>query len=156
MTTPPPASLIDRVAVRLRGGDWRVGAAIAGLLALVPLAVIAIATLLAIGTEDRTAARTRTEAVALARIAEAQRLRTVLRRPTVGATLEALARALPAEARLRRVARNADGALVVEVATADPDRLRAALRREPLTAGLRDVGQQGGPGGLLVTLEDRS
>lgn len=156
MNAPPPTSLIERVAVRLRGGDWRVGAAVTGLLALVPLAVIAVATLMAIGIEDRIAARTRTEAVALARIAEAERLKAVIARPPVGATLEALARALPAEARLRRVARGVDGALIVEVATADPDRLRAALRREPLTARLRDVGQQGGPGGLIVTLEDRS
>ncbi|SOB86566.1 hypothetical protein SAMN06297144_1672 [Sphingomonas guangdongensis] len=156
MTPPPPAaSLVERLATRLRGGDWRVGAAIAAAIALVPAGVVAGATLAAIAQEDRTAARARAEAGGLARAAEQQRLARVLARPGIGATLEALARALPAEARLRRVARQGDGRLRVEVMTADPDRLRAALRREGATAALRDAGQQGGPGGLLVTLEER-
>lgn len=156
MNTPSPAaSLFDRLGTRLRGGDWRVGAAAAVLLALVPGAVIGAATLDRLATEDRIAARTRRESVALARVAEQERLAAVLNRATLGGTLEELARALPADAALRRVTREADGTLGIEVATLDPDRLRAALRRRPVTAGLRDVGQQGGPAGLIVTLEER-
>jgi hypothetical protein len=153
--TSPPTSLADRLSARLRGGDWRVGAAVAVALALVPLAVAGAATVMALRVEDRVAARKRQDAVGLARVAARKRLQIVLAQPGVGATLTGLARALPSESTVRRVARDEGGVLTVEVATSDPDRLRAALRRDPVTSRLRDVAQQGGLAGLIVTLEAR-
>ncbi|TKD53122.1 hypothetical protein [Sphingomonas baiyangensis] len=72
--------------------------------------------------------------------------------PGFAATLDALARTLPDEARLRAVARDGDGRLFGTVATVDPDTLRAALRRDPLTARLRDSGQRQVEGAIEVTL----
>ncbi|HWK35526.1 MAG TPA: hypothetical protein VNR91_04620, partial [Sphingomonas sp.] len=78
----------------------------------------------------------------------------LLARPTLGATLEGMARILPAESHLVRAERGADGRLAIDVAAPDPDRLRAVLRRDPVTQGLRDTGQRRGDGAMIVTLED--
>jgi hypothetical protein len=117
--------------------------------------VAGAATVMALRVEDRVAARKRQDAVGLARVAARKRLQIVLAQPGIGATLAGLARALPSESIVRRVARDEGGVLTVEVATSDPDRLRAALRRDPVTSRLRDVAQQGGLAGLIVTLEAR-
>jgi hypothetical protein len=134
---------------------WPVAAGIAALLAAAPLATIAGAHWLA--------GRERAQAVALdARLAPklaaeasdaAARtlLRDLLRRPTLGASLERFARALPDDAHAARIAMT-DGALEAEIAAADPDRLRAALHRDPVLARLRETGQRRADTEMLVTL----
>ncbi|MEI9851845.1 MAG: hypothetical protein WDN24_14570 [Sphingomonas sp.] len=79
-----------------------------------------------------------------------------MRRPTIGATLDALARALPPEASLIRAGRDAQGLLTVEVAAPDPDQLRAAIRRDPLLAALRDTGQRQQEATMIVTMRERA
>jgi hypothetical protein len=74
----------------------------------------------------------------------------------VGATVEALARALPADAVLLRAERNRSGLLEVEISTPDPDKLRAALRAEPALAGLHNIGQQRGELTMTVSFAERS
>lgn len=77
------------------------------------------------------------------------------RGPTAGTVVEALAGSLPVEAALLRVDRTPTGALSVEVAAPDPDRLMAALRREPALTALHATGQVQGDGAMRVTLETR-
>lgn len=138
--------------------EWQVGAAVALLIAAGPVATIAGAGLLARATRAETL-RLQTEAtprVAAQQAAARDRIElgAVLRRPTLGATLEALARALPAEAVLLRAQRDRHGLLEVEVAAPDPDQLRAALRREPMLAALRDAGQRQGEAAMIVSLKE--
>ncbi|MES2338866.1 MAG: hypothetical protein V4537_12290 [Pseudomonadota bacterium] len=154
-------SLAARIAARLSahgaGRDVRAGIAVALLLAAAPAAVWAGARWTETGVRRDIAAVTATAKPRLdglaARTAARAELDTLLAVPGVGGTLEALTRALPADASLARVARGPEGRLAIDVAAADPDRLRAALRRHPATAGLRDAGQRGGDGVMLVTLE---
>ncbi len=77
------------------------------------------------------------------------------RKPTAGTVVEALAHSLPVETALLRVDRTPTGALSVEVAAPDPDRLMAALRREPALSALHATGQVQGDGAMRVTLETR-
>lgn len=135
--------------------NWPVAAGIALLLAAGPAATILGANLLAENAR-REAAKLSAQAaprVAVARAATAARaeLLGMLRRPTLGATLETLARVLPADAMLVRVEQRAD-LLEIEVATPDPDSLRGALRRAPELARLREVDQRRGDAQMLVTL----
>jgi len=179
---PPPArasSLADRIGAAWRGGlpavsarlarpmpprvasraEWIGAGMLALLLAAGPLATLLLANRLTARAEAATAVLR--ERVEPRRAAEAARLRAraelaaMLARPGPSATVEALARALPEDAVLRRVARGGDGALAVEVFTPDPDRLRTALRRAPELAGLRETGQAGDESGLRVRFEER-
>lgn len=130
---------------------------LATLLALAPLLTIAGAAVAERRTRAQIAGLQR-EAEPILRAAEdvqagRSRLRTLIGRPTLGRTLDALARALPSEATLVRTERRQDGALRIEVAAPDPDRLRAALRRDAATASLRDAGQRRGEGVMIVTFE---
>ncbi|WP_294265484.1 hypothetical protein [uncultured Sphingomonas sp.] len=71
-------------------------------------------------------------------------------------TLDRIARLLPPEARLVSVAVDrgeGEAALTAEIATADPDRLRAALSRDPSGPKLRAVGERRGDGVLIVSVE---
>ena len=157
----PNESLAGRIVRALRtpdgGGGWRVGAAVAVLLALAPLLTLAGAWWSERQIRGEIAALSRSAApqLTVARDRDAARatLGGLLARPTLGVTIEALARVLPTEANLAK-AGWADGRLAIEAAAPDPDRLRAALRRDSVTAGLRDVGQRRGDGGMLVALED--
>ena len=45
------------------------------------------------------------------------------------------------------------GRLALEIATADPDRLRTALRRVPTLARLRNTGQRQADAAMIVLLE---
>jgi hypothetical protein len=143
-------------AARWSRSDWRVAAGIALLLAAAPGATLVGAWALRPAAEAEAAAiepRARPRMTAerdAARGREA--LRALLRRPTLGAVIDRLAAVLPEGARLARAERGSDGALMLEVATPDPDELRRALRREPLLAGLRDRGQRQSEGGMIVTL----
>lgn len=155
-------SLIDR-ALRIRpaigGGSRAAGAGVALLLMLAPVATITGARLMADRAATRAAALEARAQPAMAAGERAERARDLLRgaiaRPGVGVTLDGLARALPPEATLVSATRDPTGALTIEVAAIDPDRLRAALRRDPATAGLRDAGQQRGAGGMTVTLVEQ-
>lgn len=177
----PPPSLVERAWAAARGrpaplpkpeprqpepsvaaapiperSDRRVVAVVAVLLAAGPLATLAGAGLLERQIRAETAALapkvTPLRARTAATMATRERLAEVLQRPTAGAVIERLAAALPGEARMLRAVVAAEGALEIEVLAPDPDVLRAALRREPLLAGLREVGQARTDGALRVTL----
>lgn len=92
-------------------------------------------------------------AAAKAAIEARSQMDAVLRRRTLGSTVEALARALPADATLARAERDAQGRVALEIATVDPDRLRAALRRVPALARLRNTGQRQTDAAMIVLLE---
>jgi hypothetical protein len=168
MPSEPPAprpaapSLAARVVAALAAGDTghdtRAGIAVTLLLAAAPLAVWAGARWTEAGVRRDIGAIRATAAPRLAildaRTAARAELDPLLSVPGVAATLDGLARALPRDASLSRVARGSDRRLAIDVATADPDRLRAALRRMPATAALRDAGQRRGDGGMTVTLEE--
>jgi hypothetical protein len=135
--------------------DGSVAALVAILIAAGPLLTIAGAKLL--GAQQRTAAA-RLEGEAAPRIAAAhaaaearQQLDALLRRQPLGATMEALARALPPDATLVRAARTAQGVVELEVEVPDPDKLRAALRRAPTFARLRNTGQRQADAKMVVT-----
>lgn len=150
----PRPSLAGRVA-NAPIGDWRIGAAVATLLAAGPLVTIGGAAVLRAGalaeaSQFREAMASRGQA-AQANAAARAALAPLLARPALGTTIEALARALPPDARLVRVERTAQGALEIDVATPDPDPLRAALRRVPVLSGLRDVRQQRTDGAMIVS-----
>ena len=163
MEPPPPAadrreSLLGRIArVRVAGGSWWPAVALAVLIAGGPGVTIVAAALLADRVRSETFALEREEAPRLAavRVQEAARaeLRPLLARPGMITMLDGLARALPQDASVASASADAGGALRVEVLAPDPDRLRAALRRDPATAGLRNTGQRRGDGGMLVALE---
>ena len=157
---PRPAKSAPRTSNRRSAGPSWPPFALAGLLTLAPL--------LTIGGAAIAERRTRAQIEGLAQEAEPKlaaareldlaqvRLRGLLAMPTVGTSVNALARALPGDAALASVGRAANGTLAIEVAAPDPDRLRAALRRDPATSRLRDTGQRRGDGAMLVTLEERA
>lgn len=158
----PSPSLTSRLADALTRGagvqDRRSGIAVALLLAAAPAAVWVGAWWTERGVRRDIAAIEATAqprlAVLKARDAARAELDGAIATPGVAATLDDLARALPADARLTRAARGSDHRLAIDVTAADPDRLRAALRRNPSTAGLRDAGQRRGEAGMTVTLEE--
>lgn len=170
MDETPPSSLAARLhgavraaltrlrAVELGDGQWRIAAALAALIATGPIVTIVGATLLAGSVEaqvqhlrEQAAPR---DAAAQAAARERAALVALLRQPGLGASVEALARALPADAALVRVERNAAGLLEVDLTAPDPDRLRAALHREPALARLRDVGQRQGEQAMTISLRE--
>lgn len=171
--TGPPAqlSLVQRLLTIARRAPDRGGFAPAqagwpeGRVATVVALLIVAGPLLTIGgarilSERHRVATARIEGEVAPRIAataaaaEARaQMDAVLKRRTLGATIETLARALPADATLARVERKAQGRLALEVATPDPDKLRAALRRVPALAQLRDSGQRQTDGAMIVLLE---
>ena len=150
--------LTERQAMPAGRREWWVAGAVGALIAAGPAATILGANLLA-GDVRVQVAKLRAQAAPRAAAAQAatrerSELVALLRRPGLGATAEALARALPADASLLRVERNAAGLLEVDLTAPDPDRLRAALRREPALARLRDAGQQQGELAMTVSLRE--
>jgi hypothetical protein len=138
-----------RAAVKLREAML-----IAATVALAPLATLGGAMLLtrAVERESRDlSARVAARDAPLAERAEARAmLQAAATQPALVATLERLARVLPADARLMAVARGAEGGLSAEIAAGDPDLLRAALREDPQLAQLRNTGQRRGPDARVV------
>ena len=137
-----------------RTGGWGFAGLIAFLLALGPILTILGGGILA-RRESVQAARMAGEAAPRVSAQQASQrdrdqLAKLLQQATVGATVEALARALPPEAALLRAERGEDGALEIEVRTPDPDKLRAALRREPRLASMRDSGQRQSDAAMIV------
>ncbi|MES2445510.1 MAG: hypothetical protein V4574_22005 [Pseudomonadota bacterium] len=150
--------LAQRPAMPAGRRDWWIAGAVAVLIAAGPVATIVGAKLLAANAQaevqrlrEQAAPRVAAER---ATVGERAELVALLRRPGAGATLEALARALPPEASLARVERGPAGLLAVDITAPDPDRLRAALRREPVLARLRDAGQQRGELVMTVSLRE--
>lgn len=156
---PPVAVEVQEPHEAGQGGDWRIAAALAGMIALGPILTVAAASWAGVSARADTAALREKLAprIAAERQAAADRetLVALVRRPGAGVTLDALARAIPPESSLVRVELNAAGRLEVEVAAADPDRLREALKREPALAGLRDAGQRQSDQGMIVSLKER-
>lgn len=158
-----PESLSQRLASRLRAGvppaaESRRGTAalVAVLIAFGPLATIMGAGLLT-RHEDREAVRLRAALaprIAAERAAAAARaeLGRTAARPTMGATLDLLAAALPGDAKLTRAERTLQGALELDIATSDPDALRSAIRRVPELAGLRDTSQRRTDAAMIVLM----
>ncbi|UYY59646.1 hypothetical protein [Sphingomonas sp. S2-65] len=128
---------------------------VAGLIALGPALTLAGAKLLTDRERGQAALLEAQLAPRTARHAEAERTRdrlaSVIARPTLTATLDALAGALPKEASLARAERNAEGVLQLDVRAPDPDALRSALRRAPGFAGLREIGQRRGDAAMIVS-----
>ncbi|URW74590.1 hypothetical protein M9980_08365 [Sphingomonas donggukensis] len=156
---PPNPSLLARLGTLPPVSIGRRAAGIvAVLLILAPVATLLGAKLLTAAARHDAAAVAAAQGprIAAARAQAAQRraLATVIDRPTLGTTLEGLARALPRETQLVRAGRGADGRLAIEASTADPDRLRAGLRRDPATAHLRDAGQRRGDAALVVAMDE--
>lgn len=168
--TEPRDSLTDRLARRaarvarerpaLAMRDWRLALALAGIVALAPLVTIIGANVLRAGVEAenralQTELHTRL-APHEARREAAATLRDAVRRPTLAATLERLARTLPDDARLAVAARAADGGVQIEISSSDPDQLRGALRRDPVLAAMRESGQRRTQDArVVVTLRSR-
>jgi hypothetical protein len=161
---PPPApSLAGKLAGALRreapaGEGWpaeRLAVAVAALIALGPVLTIGGAALLA----RREAAASATLQAELApRIAAARqsevartRLSAALAQRPMANTLEALGRVLPPEASVVRAERTRAGALEIDIATPDPDKLRMALRRASEFGQIRNVAQRQGDAGMIVT-----
>lgn len=157
-------SLIDRVVRRLSrasavpgraGVDWRFAAALIALIALGPLATIMGAGVLARSARGEAAAVQAQIAPRLAARRAARDARDGLRRlvqvPPAAVWIDRMAAALPADARIARIARGPDGAIELDVTTPDPDAARRALRRARDLAGFREVGQRRAGAVMLVT-----
>jgi hypothetical protein len=173
---PAPQPLAARLGDAARGGiaalrawkpgpagpwhNWYIAAALAALIALGPVITILGANILSgrARAEAQIFERKAAPRVAAAAAIERDRatLTTALRRPGIGATIEAIARVLPPEAALVRAERGADGLLELEIRAPDPDKLRAALRRESALATLRDTGQRQAEAAMLVTLKEQA
>ena len=153
----PTPSLLGRVRQAARGlrfdRSMRLALAIALLLAAAPALTLAGARMLEGRVRADIAARARDAADS--RNGAGTSLARLVARPGVGGTVEALARAMPEDARLVSVERDASGGLRVELAAPDPDRVRAALRASPDTRAVRDAGQRGADGAMIVAFEDR-
>ena len=161
-------SLADRMAQRLAARepraprpegvrvDWRLAASLAALIALGPLVTIVGAGLLERNARAE-AARLGAQAAPRLKVeAQARDARTALRGAVrdagVAVWLDRLAAAIPADARVARMARAADGAIEIEITAPDPDLLRTALRRDPALTGFRETGQRRAGAMIAVTL----
>uniref|UniRef100_UPI0013DE5265 hypothetical protein n=1 Tax=Sphingomonas sp. 2R-10 TaxID=3045148 RepID=UPI0013DE5265 len=139
----------------------RAAALVALAIVATPLATLGGATLLTARVRDDAAALNRRAAPRAADHGTRQRARALLatawRQPALGTTVEAIARALPPDAALLRAERSGAGAVSFELLAPDPDRVLAALRRDPVLAGLRATAQAraDGDGRMRITLEQR-
>lgn len=159
--TPAP-SLAQRAAawrpaaVRERGERRSAGVAgrIALLIALGPVLAAGAATVDAMRLEREAAALRTREAVRLQDDAGRRRARAIW--DAAGAAhmagpIDALARRLPADARIVSVAQ--DERLAVRIATIDPDALRQAMRGEVALRDLRETAQARAGEGMVVTMQ---
>jgi len=161
-------SLADRMAQRLAAGapraprlpdgpvDWRLALALAALIALGPLATITGAALIERSARVEAAQLTAQTALRLKAEAGAQAARTALREavrhPGAAILLNHVAAAIPADARVARMRKAADGAMEIEITAPDPDLLRAAMRRDPALAAFRETGQRRAGAMIAVTM----
>lgn len=166
---PPPdptPSLTQRLGSMLdrregqgtAAGAGRLGVMLALLLPLGPLATVVGAEVMTMRQRALASTAGQGEAAREAEAALAERhLLTTLAPSSLSTILDAVARTLPAEDRLVTLSiedgNGGDARLKASIATADPDRLRAALARSPITAGLRSTDERRGDGVLIVSLE---
>lgn len=161
---PPPdasPSLAERLGAAIAapvGGDGgasgrTLGWMLALMLPLGPLVTLGIAEWLAAETRAAAAASPARRTVEAAATERGEIAR--LGPNGIAATLDRVARALPPDDRLAMLAAGAGDAprLTARIATTDPDRLRAALARDPVLSGLRSVGEAEGDGTIIVSLE---
>ena len=139
-------------------GGWRAAAGLGTLLAAGPLLPLAGASMLAQHERNATVRlqaqlAPRLDAEATAREARAA-LANAAGRAAPGQVLELLAGVLPAEARLARVERTRDGGLELDAAGSDPDTLRAAIRRAPELAGMRNTSQRRTDAAMIVSMRE--
>ncbi|WP_343521020.1 hypothetical protein [Sphingomonas sp.] len=151
------AAAAPPVAPRARGPvNWRLAAALTSLIALGPLATIVGSGLLERAARTEAARLTAQAAPRLKVEARGQAARAALRGAVrdagVAVWLDRVAAAIPADARVARMARAADGAFELEISTPDPDLLRGALRGDPALAGFRETGQRRAGATIAVTL----
>lgn len=162
---PPPAaaSLSHRLAgalagLRLPQGGWGVAAAFGALIAAGPLLTLVGADMLAAHEKRASLALQNKLAPRLQAEASARTARTALAnaagRASSGEVLEILAGVLPAEASVTRIERTADGGLELDVAGGDPDGLRAAIRRAPEFAGMRNTSQRRTDAAMIVSMRE--
>lgn len=161
-------SLADRMVQRLAAGapraprmsggpvDRRLALALAALIALGPLATITGAALIerrarAEAAQLTAQAAPRLKAEAGAQTARAA-LREAVRQPGVAILLNHVAAAIPADARVARMRKAADGTMEIEITAPDPDLLRAAMRRDPALAAFRETGQRRAGAMIAVTM----
>lgn len=163
--TPPPApdSLSHRLSgaltgLRLPEGGWAIAGAFGVLIAAGPALTIAGANLLAaqekratLALQDKVTPRLQAEAAARA---ARTTLANAAGRAAPGEVLEALAGVVPAEASLTRIERTADGGLEFDVSGGDPDGLRAAIRRAPEFAGMRNTSQRRTDAAMIVSMRE--
>lgn len=141
-----------------RPGPDRAAILLAIAILATPLLTLAGATVMTAQVRRDTQALTQRSAPAVALRAGQDRARAALAAawngPTLAATLESIARALPEDAALLRVERGT-GPLMIDIAAPDPDRALSALRRDPALGGLRAVAQSraDGDGRMRITLE---
>lgn len=161
-------SLADRMARRLamrerrkprpEGAkvDWRRAGGLAALIALGPLLTIVGAAALERRAQADAALLAAQAAPGLKAEARERTARAALREaahaPGVAILLNQVAAAIPADARVARMLRTADGAMEIEITAPDPDLLRAALRRDPVLADFRETGQRRAGAMIAVTL----
>ncbi|WP_109806426.1 hypothetical protein [Sphingosinithalassobacter portus] len=143
-------------ALRAERPDWRfavlAGLAIAaGPLALWLSAAISGASIERSNQSLRAQLAPRAESKARNRVSRRE-IALLAQTPGLAATIDALARAVPANANVLRLARAHEGVLEVDIATPDPDMLLATLRRHPLLAQLKAVGQRSSDGMVIVSL----
>jgi hypothetical protein len=163
--TPPPVtdSLSQRLSaalggVRLPQGGWAMAAAFGALIAAGPLLTLAGANMLAARERSASAALQTQLAPRLQAEDAARTARTALAnaagRASAGEVLEILAGVLPAEAALARIERTPDGGLELDVTGGDPDGLRAAIRRAPEFAGMRNTSQRRTDATMIVSMRE--
>lgn len=174
----PPPSLVERMTARLSGSAtaakrgearpvrpqsvirWSFALRLALLIAAGPVLTIVGARWLearaqAEATRLRASIAPRIEAAARSQAAR-DMLRNVVRQPAFAVTLDRLASVLPQEARVARMARNLDGVTTIEITAPDPDQVRAALRRDPVFGGFREVGQRRAGSMMLVSYRGKA
>lgn len=163
-TAPPAAdSLSHRLAAGLGGlrlpeGGWRIAAAFGALIAAGPLFTLLGANMLAEHEKRATLQLQNQLAPRLQAADMARTARTALAnaagRVSPGEVLEVLAGVLPPEASLARIERTADGGLELDVTGGDPDALRAAVRRAPEFAGMRNTSQRRTDTTMIVSMRE--
>ncbi|MEZ0497775.1 hypothetical protein [Sphingomonas sp. IW22] len=165
---PDPApSLAERVGALIggaddapsprRGGAIRLAIMLALLLPAGPLLTIAAAEWWTVRTRAVMVAQADSPAARDAAAQQAERRELArLGGTSFAGAIDRIARLLPPEDRLATAELSIDGEapaqLGAEIATIDPDRLRAALARDSSTGALRVEGERQGDGVMIVTV----
>ncbi len=171
---PMAASLFDGLRARLATGvslpDWDVPAIAlprgphliaAWLLLSIPVSVAIgswLQVAMATAESDRLQARYRREADGpMLSMAARDDLARALSKPTIGNVVVRLAATLPADASVYAIGDDDQRGLRIEIDTSDPDRLREALKVDPMIGRLREIGQVRTEQGMIrITLQGDS